>query len=149
MKQFARCTSCREWFVHHAVATVEIVRSSGHLRTTLWCQGCIQETERRSQVPSEPVVVQQPSHTAVSLHVPKSSVGGVPTGDSQSLMQEHLDLMERALHEDDTTIILLVEDFVERCDAHQTQPIPPEDVTRLQSHMQYWSTFLTAMKQNG
>lgn len=177
MKRFARCTNCRQWYLHDAVTTVEIIRGSGLQRTTLWCQPCIREAEHRSQLTDGNLPVPAETHIAVASHVHHSStrrqqsVGGLSTASStpsadstnepfavrstrararqpddfQQFIQEHLDLMERALHEDDTTIVLLVEDFIERIQAYQAQLEEPERVARLASHSQYWSMFLNAM----
>ncbi|MDH3603823.1 MAG: hypothetical protein OEU26_29795 [Candidatus Tectomicrobia bacterium] len=145
MKRFARCTNCRQWYLHDAVTTVEIIRGSGLQRTTLWCQPCIREAEHRSQLTDENLPVQVETHIAVASHVHDSGSREMQPDDFQQFIQEHLDLMERALHEDDTTIVLLVEDFIERIQAYQTQIAEPEQVARLTSHSQYWSTFLNAM----
>ena len=145
MKQFARCTNCRQWYRRDAVTTVETIRGSGLQRTTLWCQPCIREAEHRSQLADENLPVQAETHIAVDSRVHHSSSREMQPDDFQQFIQEHLDLMERALHEDDTTIVLLVEDFIERIQAYQAQIAEPERVARLTSHAQYWSMFLNAM----
>ncbi len=56
--------------------------------------------------------------------------------------------MERALHEDDAVIISLVDDFMKRCRACQSQLQRPEEAQRLAGHLQYWETFLNTLKQS-
>jgi len=145
MKQFARCTNCRQWYLRDAVTAVEIIRGSGLQRTTLWCQPCIQKAEHRSQFAAEGLPVQAETYLAVDSHVHGYGSREMPPDAFQQLIREHLELMERALYEDDTTIVLLVEDFIERIQAFQAQIAEPERVARLASHSQYWSTFLNAM----
>lgn len=145
MKQFARCTNCRQWYRRDAVTTVEIIRGSGLQRTTLWCQPCIREAEHRSQFAAEGLPVQAAPPPAVTSHVHGYGSRELQPDDFQQFIREHLELMERALYEDDTTIVLLVEDFRERLQAYQAQIAEPERVARLASHSHYWSTFLNAM----
>jgi len=145
MKQFARCTNCRQWYLRDAVTAVEIIRGSGLQRTTLWCQPCIQKAEHRSQFAAEGLPVQAETYLAVDSHVHGYGSHEMPPDAFQQLIREHLELMERALYEDDTTIVLLVEDFIDRIQAYQTQIAEPERIARLASHSQYWSTFLNAM----
>jgi glucose-6-phosphate 1-dehydrogenase len=89
--------------------------------------------------------VQAEAHLAVGSQVHGYGSREIQLGDFQQFIREHLELMERALYEDDTTIVLLVEDFIERIHAYQAQIAEPERVARLASHFQYWSTFLNAM----
>jgi len=124
---------------------VEIIRGSGLQRTTLWCQPCIQKAEHRSQFAAEGLPVQAETYLAVDSHVHGYGSHEMPPDAFQQLIREHLELMERALYEDDTTIVLLVEDFIERIHVYQAQTTEPERVARLASHSQYWSTFLNAM----
>jgi hypothetical protein len=145
MKQFARCTNCRQWYRRDAVTTVEIIRGSGLQRTTLWCQSCIREAEHRSQFAAEGLPVQATTPPAVTSHVHGYGARELQPDDFQQFIREHLELMERALYEDDTTIVLLVEDFIERIQAYQARIAEPERVARLASHSQYWLTFLNAM----
>jgi hypothetical protein len=145
MKQFARCTNCRQWYLRDALTTVEIIRGSDRQRTTLWCQPCIREAEHRSQLAEAGLPVQVETHLAVASHGHGYGAREMQPDDFQQFIREHLELMERALYEDDTTIVLLVEDFIERLQAYQAQIGEPERVARLASHSQYWSTFLNAM----
>lgn len=145
MKQFARCTNCRQWYLRDAVTTVEVIRGSGLPCTTLWCQPCIREAEHRSQFAEDGRPVQAETHLAVASQVPDYGSREIQPDGFQQFIREHLELMERALYEDDTTIVLLVEDFIERIHVYQAQTTEPERVARLASHSQYWSTFLNAM----
>ncbi len=74
MKQFARCTSCRQWYARRAITTVEIVQANGLQRTTLWCVRCIRDAEHRSQsfedVPDRQEVT---SSVAVAIHTHESA----------------------------------------------------------------------------
>jgi hypothetical protein len=145
MKQFARCTNCRQWYLHDAVTTVEVSRGSGLQRTTLWCWPCIRQAEQRSQCTAEGLPVQAETHTAVTSHGHGSPPRERQPDDFQQFIREHLELMERALHEDDTTIVLLVEDFIERIQAYQAQIAEPERAARMASHSRYWSAFLNTI----
>ena len=147
VKQFSRCTNCRQWYVHHAVTLVEIVRGNGLQRTTLWCESCIRAAEQRSQITAAGWPEQASSNLIPSA--PKAVPSERPSHDFQQLLQEHLDLMERALHEDDGTIIPLVQNFVQRCETYQAQLDDSDHVKRLASHMKYWSTFLNTIHQSG
>jgi hypothetical protein len=60
-------------------------------------------------------------------------------------MQEHLQLMDRALYDEETLVVPAIQDFMERCRRYQTQTEIPEQGQRLDGHLQYWETFLTAL----
>lgn len=147
MKQFSRCTNCRQWYVHHAVTPVEIVRGNGLQRTVLWCESCIRAAEQRSQPTSAEYFNQ--AADALMPGAPIMSPAERPNDDVQQIFQEHLNLMEHALQEDDDTIIPLVEDFVQRCETYHVELDDPDQVKRLAGHMKYWSTFLVTIKQSG
>jgi hypothetical protein len=68
-------------------------------------------------------------------------------GDFQQCIQEHLHLMERALHEDEAVLVAAIEDFLQRCRLLQAQQDISERVQRLQGCLQYWETFLQALNQ--
>jgi hypothetical protein len=55
--------------------------------------------------------------------------------------------MERALHEEDTALVPLIEDFIQRCRLCQAQLENPEKSQRLTGHLQYWTAFLKALHQ--
>jgi hypothetical protein len=63
----------------------------------------------------------------------------------QQFMQEHLQLMDRALYDDDTLLVPIVQDFIERCRLYRTTVERPEQSQRLTGHLQYWETFLNAL----
>jgi hypothetical protein len=67
--------------------------------------------------------------------------------DFQQCIQEHLHLMERALHEDEAVLVAAIEDFLQRCRLLQTQQDISARVQRLQGCLQYWETFLRALNQ--
>ena len=60
-------------------------------------------------------------------------------------MQEHVQLMDRALYDDETLVVPAIQDFMERCRLYQTQLEIPEQCQRLAGHLQYWETFLKAL----
>lgn len=123
-RQFTRCTSCRQWYLHTFTTVVDIFRD-GHLqRRTAWCLRCVADAEQRSRPAAQDV-----------------------SPDSfQHLVQEHLALMDRALHEADTVLVPLIEDFMQRCQAQQQQESPTQ-AQRLAAHLQYWAAFLKALNQ--
>jgi hypothetical protein len=63
----------------------------------------------------------------------------------QQFMQEHMQLMDRALYDDDTLLIPIIEDFIERCRRYQSRVERPEQEQRLTGHLQYWEAFLNAL----
>ena len=60
-------------------------------------------------------------------------------------MQEHLQLMDRALYDDETLLVPTIQEFIERCRLYQTKVETPEQGQRLTGHLQYWETFLNAL----
>lgn len=66
----------------------------------------------------------------------------------QQIVQEHVELMERALREDDAILVPIVEAFMERCLRYQQQATIPEQANRLLGHAQYWQAFLKALNQS-
>ena len=147
MKQFARCTNCRQWYTYRFTTTVEIVKGRHMLKTTVWCFRCIAEAEHRSQaMPAQEDNVAQdfPAVAAADFR----SLEGVAPGHFQALAQEHTDLMERAIHEDETVLVPLVEDFISRCRSSQARIEDAEHRQRLTGHVQYWEAFLKALHRS-
>jgi hypothetical protein len=68
--------------------------------------------------------------------------------DFHRLIQEHLDLMDRALQEDDGVIVPLIDDFMDRCRTDRDQLDHPEQAQRLSGHLHYWDTFLQALRRS-
>ena len=60
-------------------------------------------------------------------------------------MQEHLQLMDRALYDDETLVVPAIQIFMERCRLYQARSEIPEQSQRLAGHLQYWETFLKAL----
>ena len=100
---------------------------------TVWCLRCIDEAEKRSQ----------PHGTAIDIEQRPSSLSS--SDIFQQYMQEHLQLMDRALYDDETLVVPAIQDFMERCRLYQTQLEIPEQYQRLAGHLQYWETFLQAL----
>ena len=63
----------------------------------------------------------------------------------QQFMQEHLQLMDRALYDDEILLVPTIQEFIERCRLYQTRVETPEQGQRLTGHLQYWETFLNAL----
>jgi len=93
---------------------VEIYQHDNLCYLTVWCLRCIDEAEKRSQPPD----------TALDLEQYPSPL---PSSDSfQQYMQEHLQLMDRALYDDETLVVPAIQDFMARCRLYQTQLEIPE-----------------------
>ncbi len=148
MKQFAQCSNCQQWYVERAVTIVEILQGNGLRHTALWCHACIREAEQRSHDATESTDFQDLQSSAD----PFSSCDRLPpeeaTGAFGELLQAHLDLMEEALIvEDDDAIALRIGEFMARGRAHLEQLDEPEHIRRLTNHLNYWQTFLNALKK--
>lgn len=147
MKQFTRCKNCRQWYLWSATTPVEIHHGETLRRITRWCLQCIEDAERRSTFSS----IQQMLPRAVSVAAVEAAEGEHSDVESpedfQRCIQEHLHLMERALHEDEAVLVAAIEDFLQRCRLLQEQQDMPERVQRLQGCLQYWETFLRALNQ--
>ena len=63
----------------------------------------------------------------------------------QQCMQEHLQLMDRALYDEETLVVPAIQDFMKRCRLYQAQTEIPEQHQRLTGHLQYWETFLQTL----
>ncbi len=145
MKHFARCTNCQQWYVRTYTAPVEIYQHDSLCCMTVWCLCCIDEAERRSQAHDPSAVTGSFTatlHTADTAEHPSHA----PSSDTfQQCMQEHLQLMDRALYDDEAMLIPVIQDFMERCRLYQRQLEIPEQGQRLTGHLQYWETFLKAL----
>lgn len=139
MRQFTRCANCRQWYLQTFTTAVEIFRD-GHLqRLAVWCLRCVADAEHRSHPTDER------RSDAPGTPLP-ATTRDVSPNSFQQLVQEHLALMDRAMHEADTILVPLIEDFMQRCQAHQPQE-SPEQAQRLAAHLQYWAAFLKALNQ--
>ena len=133
MKRFARCTNCQQWYVQTYTTAVEIYQHNTLCYLAVWCLRCIDEAEKRSQ----------PHSTAIDREQRPSP----PSSSNifQQYMQEHVQLMDRALYDDETLVVPAIQDFMERCRLYQTKLEIPEQCQRLAAHLQYWETFLQAL----
>ncbi len=148
MKQFSQCTNCQQWYVSSFTAAIELYQDDRLRQVTVWCLRCIDEAEQRSQ-PTWPGEA-----TAPELHARSPELTScqhpeeVPGEAYQQFIQEHVDLMERALREDDSVLVPIVEDFLQRCLSFQHQVDIPEQATRILGNVQYWKAFLKALNQS-
>jgi hypothetical protein len=133
VKRFAQCTNCQQWYVQTYTASVEIYQPDNLCCLTIWCLRCIDEAEKRSQ----------PHDTAIDRRQRPSPLSSSEI--FQQCIQEHLQLMDRALYDDETLVVPAIQDFIERCRHYQTQLEIPEQCQRLVGHLQYWETFLKAL----
>jgi G:T/U-mismatch repair DNA glycosylase len=133
VKRFARCTNCQQWYVQTYTTSVEIYQHGTLCCLTVWCLRCIDEAEKRSQLHGTALDLKQRPSPLASSDV------------AQQLMQEHLQLMDRALYDEETLVVSAIHDFMERCRLYQTQLEIPEQCQRLAGHLQYWETFLQAL----
>jgi hypothetical protein len=145
VKRFARCTNCQQWYIQTSTASVEIYQHDRLCCITVWCLRCIDEAERRSQLHS-PSAVTDGSTPTLHTADTEECFNPVPSSDPfQQFMQEHLQLMDRALHDDEALLIPAIQDFMERCRLYQIQLDIPDQYQRLARHLQYWETFLKAL----
>ena len=147
MKQFTRCTNCRQWYAQSATTSVEIVQGSGWRRTTVWCWRCIRDAEHRSQFP-EKTAAAEALRPAGITQATQAAESEAPPADFRQLVQEHFDLMERALHEDEAILVPLIDVFMQRCHTYQEHLQEPTLAQRLAGHLQYWQAFLQALQQS-
>jgi hypothetical protein len=133
VKRFARCTNCQQWYVQTYTTSVEIYQHGTLCCLTVWCLRCIDEAEKRSQLHGTALDLKQRPSPLASSDV------------AQQLMQEHLQLMDRALYDEETLVVPAIHDFMERCRLYQTKLEIPEQCQRLAAHLQYWETFLQAL----
>jgi hypothetical protein len=117
-------------------------------RTALWCQSCIHEAEQRSRYAVESIDVQDLQASASALKSYPRLQPEETSGTFGALLQEHLDLMEEALlEENDDAIALRIGDFMDRGRAHLDGLDDPTQAQRLTMHLHYWQTFLKALNQ--
>jgi hypothetical protein len=147
MKQFTRCTNCRQWYTPSATTTVEIVQGSGLRCMTVWCWPCIQDAEHRSQAAEETVTTGALGPEGIP-YIAQATGSEVPPADFRQLVHEHFGLMERALHEDETVLVPLIDAFVQRCHTYQTHLKEPALAQRLAGHVHYWQAFLQTLQQS-
>ena len=100
VKRFARCTNCQQWYVRTYTASVEIYQHDNLCCLTVWCLRCIDEAEKRSQ----------PHDTAIDIQQRPSSLSSSEI--FQQYMQEHLQLMDRALYDEETLVVPAIQYFV-------------------------------------
>ena len=143
MKQFTRCTNCRQWYRHSATSTVEIVQGDVLRRLTVWCRQCMQDAENRSQAVEETARV--PDSPPLAAHEMESDM---PHADFRQLVHEHFSLMEQALHADEDLLVPRIDAFIQRCHSYQQRLTEPALVQRLAAHVQYWHAFLQALQRS-
>jgi hypothetical protein len=145
VKHFARCTNCQQWYMRTYTASVAIYQHDNLCCLTVWCLRCIDEAEKRSQPHSTALDVggATPVLPTVDLEERPSPLSSSET--LQQFVQEHLQLMDRALYDDETIVVPAIQDFMERCRLYQLQSEMPEQGQRLAGHLQYWETFLKAL----
>jgi hypothetical protein len=148
MKQFARCTNCCKWYVHGFTQPVEIYQGAQLQRMAVWCYRCIVDAEHRSQLGASQHHTTSLSHASIAppTYVPAFQESGLES--VELLVQEHLQLMDRAMHEEDTVLVPLIEDFMQRCQSYHDHLQPHEQAPRLRGHLQYWEAFLKALQQS-
>lgn len=145
MKQFTQCTNCHQWYVRTSTTTVEIYQGDSLRCMTVWCLRCIDEAEQRSQPHGTSVATGDSTPALHPIAVGEQPGPGPSSETFQHFMQEHLQLMDRALYDDEAILIPIVQDFMERCRLYQPRLERPEQLTRLTGHLQYWETFLKAL----
>ena len=147
MKQFVRCTNCRQWYVQTFTTSVEISRGHHLRRVTMWCLGCIDEAEQRSQPVSGPAPGAAGTPGMGDTSMERRGIEAETLSEFQRLMQEHIDFMDRAIHEDEAVLVPLIKDFMQRCRSSQQHGDAPEQNQRLTAHLQYWEAFLKALNR--
>ncbi len=143
-KQFTRCTNCRQWYVHTATMPVEVVYGDQCRRLTMWCLRCVAEAEQRSHDIRGHEVAPATSTEPLADSCPREG----PPAEFQQLLQEHARLMERALYEEEATLIPLIHHFLQRCRSYQEQSTVPEHLERLHRQCHYWETFLKMLARS-
>jgi hypothetical protein len=145
VKQFSQCTNCQQWYARSFTTAIELYQDDCLRQVTVWCLRCIDEAEQRSQ----PTWFGEAVAPELNAPHPESTHSQPPEEeDYQQFMQEHTDLMERALREDDAVLVPVVEDFLQRCLSFQHQLDTPEQANRLLGNVQYWKAFLKALNQS-
>lgn len=133
MYQFAQCNCCQQWYLRAYTTSVELYAHERLSALAVWCLPCIEAALRRSQpVPEAPASMDDVPQKAADTFT--------------ALVQEHLVLMDRALYDEETTLMTVVQEFVERCQRYQPQATSPEQDQRLTGHIRYWQTFLQTLQ---
>ncbi len=148
MKQFARCTHCQQWFVRTFTTAVETYHETGLQQVTLWCLRCVEAAEARSQ-PLQAAPEEAPAwrlEAAFGATVPPAS--DESPEDVRQLLQAHIELMNRAIHEEEDVLVPRVREFMAQCRALHEQLDAPDQTRRLLGHVQYWEAFLKALQQS-
>ena len=147
MKRFARCACCRQWYIQAVTVTVDVCHRGTSRRQVVWCLRCVEETEQRSASLHNRVDAPLIASSSQDIFGPENMPEALPPDEYQRCMQEHLQMMERALHEEEAVLVPSIEVFLQRCQALQEQLDVPEHIQRLQGCWQYWETFLRVLKQ--
>lgn len=148
MKQFARCANCCKWYVHAFTQCVEIYQGAQLQRMAVWCYRCIADAEHRSQPGDNQHNTTYLSDAPIAPPTYVSASQAPPLESVELFVQEHLQLMDRAMHEEDAVLVPLIEDFMQRCQSYHNQLQSPEQTQRLRGHLQYWEAFLKALQQS-
>jgi hypothetical protein len=148
MKQFARCANCRKWYIHAFTQLVEIYQSAQLQRLAVWCYRCIVDAEHRSQLGDNQHHTTDCSDASIAPPTHISAFQESCLESVELFVQEHLQLMDRAMHEEDAVLVPLIEDFIQRCQSYHDHLQPPEQAQRLRGHLQYWEAFLKALQQS-
>jgi hypothetical protein len=128
--------------------TVEIYHGSQLQQTAVWCWRCIVDAEQRSQHGTPHASAPLPSSMPITPLSSDTDSKETPRVSIEILVQEHLQLMDRAMHEEDAVLVPLVEDFMLRCRAYHEKEPAAEHTQRLIGHLQYWEAFLKALQQS-
>ena len=145
MKRFARCTNCQQWYGRTYTASVEIYQHDNLCCLTIWCLRCIDEAEKRSQPPSIAIDTGEATPVLPTMALEERLSALSSSEIFQQFVQEHLQLIDRALYDEETSLVPAIQDFMERCRLYQTQSESPEQCQRLAGHSQYWETFLNTL----
>jgi hypothetical protein len=148
MKRFARCANCCQWYVHAFTMVVETYQDSQLQQMAVWCYRCIADAEHRSQQVNLQPRTTPPSIAPMVTPPPCPASKESPGTTVELFVREHLQLMDRAMHEDDTVLVPLIEDFMLRCSAYHGQIQTSDEAHRLLGHLQYWDAFLKALQRS-
>ncbi len=144
MKQFARCSNCQQWYLHTYTDSVEIYEHNRLCALVVWCLQCIAMAEQRSQpLVDVEVAMTLPLHPLTMADHTSPETAAVTF---QTLMQEHAQLLDRAMYDDEAVLIPVVQAFIDHCQAYAPAVDSPEKRQRLTGHVHYWHTFLQALK---
>jgi hypothetical protein len=127
---------------------VEIYHGSQLQQTAVWCSRCIVDAEQRSQHGNPHASAPLPSSIPIASLSSDTDSEDTARTSIERLVQEHLQLMDRAMHEEDAVLVPLVEDFMLRCRAYHEKEPAAEYTQRLIGHLQYWDAFLRALQQS-